>query len=128
MSQPMPTEKVKYGDAKKEFRTLAEVFLLKAYKIVKSGSQLESKVQIITVMQAVKNLLSTLRVEIDSSWQERAKGVAYSVEEFNTAAKQLWAAGHRLQSAMRDSWPVKDEMSLLLDELMAVQFDESENN
>lgn len=128
MSQPKPTEKVKYTDAKKEFTASAEGFLLKAYKIVKSGSQPESKIEIITVMQAVKNLLSTLRIEIGPTWEQRAKGVTYSVEEFNIAAKQLWAAGHRLQSAMKDSWPVKDEMSLLLDDLLAVQFDESENN
>jgi hypothetical protein len=128
MSHPIPIEKVKYADAKKEFRTCAESFLLKAYKLVKSGSKPESKIQIITLMQAIKNLLSTLKVEIDTSWEERAKEGAFSVEEFNIAAKELWAAGHRLQSAMSDSWPVKDEMNLLLDALMAVQFDESENN
>lgn len=128
MPQPVPTGRVKYADAKKEFRSFAEIFLLKAYKVVKSGSKPDSKIQIITVMQAVKNLLSTLRVDIDTSWEERAKGSTFSVEEFNIAAKELWASGHRLQSAMRDSWPVKDEMSLLLDDLMAVQLDKSENN
>lgn len=128
MSKPMATVKIKYADSKKEFRSYAEVFLQKAYKIVKSGSHPDSKIQIITLMQAIKNLLSTLKVEVDTSWEERAKESTFSVEEFNTAAKELWAAGHRLQTAMRDSWPVKDEMSLLLDELMAVRFDESESH
>ena len=128
MSQPKPTERVKYTDAKKEFRTCAEIFLQKAYKLVKSGAKPESKIQIITLMQAIKNLLSTLKIELDTSWEERAKGGAYSVEEFNNAAKQLWTAGQRLQSAMKGSWPVKDEMSLLLDDLLAVQFDKSESN
>jgi hypothetical protein len=124
----MPTEKIKYADAKKEFRTNAEIFLLNAYKIVKSGSRPESKIQIITLMQAIKNLLSTLRVEMDISWEKRAKGSVFSIDEFNTVAKQLWASGHRLQSAMKDSWPVKDEMNLLLDELMALQIDKNENS
>lgn len=128
MSQPKPTEKIRYTDAKKEFRACAEVFLPKAYKVLKGGAKPESKIQIITLMQAIKNLLSTLKIELDTSWEERAKGGAYSVEEFNNAAKQLLAAGQRLQSAMKGSWPVKDEMSSLLDDLLAVQFDKSESN
>jgi len=128
MSQPKPTEKIRYTDAKKEFRACAEVFLLKAYKVLKGGAKPESKIQIITVMQAIKNLLSTLKIELDTSWEERAKGGAYSVEEFNNAAKQLCTAGQRLQSAMKGSWPVKDEMISLLDDLLAVQFDKSESN
>lgn len=128
MSQPKSTGKITYTDARKEFRNCAEIFLLKAYKIVKSGSEPESKIQIITLMQAIKNLLSTLKVEIDISWEARAKECAYSVEEFNIAADQLWTAGRRLQSAMSDSWPVKDEMSLLLDGLMAARFGKSESS
>lgn len=128
MSQPKPTEKIKYTDAKKEFKTRAEVFLPKAYKVVKSGAKPEAMIQIITLMQAIKNLLSTLKIELDTCWEERAKGGAHSVEEFNTAAKQFWTAGQRLQSAMKSSWPLKDEMSLLLDEILAVQIHESESN
>ena len=128
MSQPKPTEKIRYTDAKKEFRACAEVFLLKAYKVLKGGAKPESKIQIITLMQAINNLLSTLKIELDHSWEERAKGDTYSVEEFNNAAKQLWTAGQRLQSAMKGSWPVRDEMSLLLGEILAVQVHESESN
>lgn len=128
MSQPKPTKRVKYTDEKKEFGACAEIFLQKAYKVLKGGAKPESKIQIITVMQAIKNLLSTLKIELDPSWEERAKGGTHSVEEFNAAAKQLWAAGQRLQSAMKGSWPVKDEMSSLLDEILAVQVHESESN
>ena len=56
MSQPKPTEKIKYTEAKKEFRTCAEIFLISARKIVKGGSDPESKVEIITLMQAVISL------------------------------------------------------------------------
>ena len=128
MSQPKPTEKIRYTDAKKEFRACAEVFLLKAYKVLKGGAKPESNIQIITLMQAIKNLLSTLKMELDPSWEERARGGTHSAEEFNAAAKQLWAAGQRLQSAMKGSWPVKDEMISLLDEILAVQSDKSESN
>lgn len=121
MSYPKPETKGELVESQREFGNRAELFLIQAYRIVRGGARLESKIQVITVMQGVKNLLSTLEEEVDPSWEERAQSGTFSVDEFDLAAQALVEAGHRLQEAMSAAWPLKDEMSGLLDDIAAVR-------